>query len=131
MTSCSSKRAGASSARKTAVRAHDSGASRAHRIQRNDRHVGHRSADGSRALFKNDLPDGGVTATRDRRRRARSSGTSRYGLFLVSPIDGRVIDGFETGSGFSQVPTAYGTRVFAMSNAGVVFGIQVATPDVR
>jgi outer membrane protein assembly factor BamB len=54
--------------------------------------------------------------------------TTRQGLFLVSPLDGRVIDGIHTGEGFSMPPATYGERAFIVSNAGRFFSIRVEPP---
>jgi hypothetical protein len=54
--------------------------------------------------------------------------TTRYGAFLLSPRDGRPIDGFDLGSGFSQTPATFGTRGFVLSNAGTFVSMQVEPP---
>jgi outer membrane protein assembly factor BamB len=54
--------------------------------------------------------------------------TTRQGLYLVSPLDGRVIDGIHTGEGFSMPPTTYGERAFIVSNAGRFYSIRVEPP---
>jgi outer membrane protein assembly factor BamB len=54
--------------------------------------------------------------------------TTRQGLYLVSPLDGRVIDGMHTGEGFSMAPAAYGERAFIVSNAGRFYSIHVEPP---
>jgi outer membrane protein assembly factor BamB len=54
--------------------------------------------------------------------------TTRQGLYLVSPLDGRVIDGIHTGEGFSMPPNAYGERAFIVSNAGRFYSIRVEPP---
>jgi outer membrane protein assembly factor BamB len=83
-----------------------------------------------RALFRNKVPEGGVTAPAIVGG-ALAVGTSRYGLFLISPLDGKVIDGIETGSGFSQVPVAYGRHVYALSNGGNFFSLDIDAPVRR
>lgn len=55
-------------------------------------------------------------------------GTSRYGLFLVSPRNGRVIDGLDVGTGFAQTAAVYGNRAFIMSNAGTLLALAVDPP---
>ena len=55
-------------------------------------------------------------------------GTSRYGLFLVSPKNGRVIDGLDIGSGFAQSAATYGNRAFILSNAGTLLALAVDPP---
>jgi outer membrane protein assembly factor BamB len=80
-----------------------------------------------RALFRNPVPEGGVTAPAIVSG-ALVVGTTRYGLFLVHPLDGHVIDGIETGSGFSQIPAAYGTKIYALTNSGILLGLEVDPP---
>jgi outer membrane protein assembly factor BamB len=83
-----------------------------------------------RKLWQVAIPEGGITAP-VAIAGALMLGTTRYGMFLVAPRNGRVIDGFDLGSGFSQTPAVYGNRAFAMSNHGTVVGIQVDAPIVR
>jgi outer membrane protein assembly factor BamB len=54
--------------------------------------------------------------------------TTQQGLFLLSPLDGQVIDGIHTGEGFAMPPSAYGERAFIVSNAGRFYSIQVTPP---
>lgn len=54
--------------------------------------------------------------------------TTRQGLFLMSPLDGRVIDGVHTGEGFSMAPSAYGERAFIVSNAGRFYSFHIQPP---
>lgn len=54
--------------------------------------------------------------------------TTQQGLFLISPLDGRVIDGIHTGEGFSMPPSTYGERAFIVSNAGRFYSIHVLPP---
>jgi outer membrane protein assembly factor BamB len=54
--------------------------------------------------------------------------TTQQGLFLVSPLDGQVIDGIHTGEGFSMPPSTYGERAFIVSNAGRFYSIHVEPP---
>ena len=55
-------------------------------------------------------------------------GTTRYGLFLFSPLDGAMIDGLATGSGFAMTPAAYERRAFVMTNGGQLLGVHIQTP---
>jgi outer membrane protein assembly factor BamB len=73
------------------------------------------------------LPEGGITAPVPIAG-ALFVGTTRYGAFLLSPRNGRPIDGFDLGTGFSQTPAAYGHRAFILSNAGTLLGLQVELP---
>ncbi|APS00161.1 PQQ-binding-like beta-propeller repeat protein [Pajaroellobacter abortibovis] len=52
-------------------------------------------------------------------------GAPRRGLFLLSPLNGKVIDGIHVGTGITQTPSVYGHRVFVMTNSGILLGIQV------
>lgn len=83
-----------------------------------------------RALWRNKLPEGGVTAPVPMAG-AILVGTTRYGLFLLSPRNGRVIDGFDLGTGFAQTPAAFGARAYAMTNSGTFVGVAVAPPLPR
>lgn len=80
-----------------------------------------------RMLWKNKVPDGGVTAPVPVAG-ALVVGTTRYGLFLMSPREGLVIDGFDVGTGFAVTPAAFGHRAFAMSNTGIFVGVDVNPP---
>jgi outer membrane protein assembly factor BamB len=73
------------------------------------------------------LPDGGVSAP------VPIAGallvtTTLHGLYLVSPIDGAVMDGIHTGAGFSMAPAAHGLRAFILSNSGSVLSLHVSPP---
>ena len=80
-----------------------------------------------RVVWRNKLPEGGVTAPVPVAG-AIMVGTSRYGLFLLSPRNGKVIDGIDFGTGFAQTPAAYGARAYAMTNAGTFVGVSIAPP---
>ncbi len=80
-----------------------------------------------RMLWRNPVPEGGITAP-VQFAGAILVGTTRYGLFLMSPRNGKVIDGIDLGSGFAQTPAAYGLRAFAMTNFGTLIGVQVTPP---
>ena len=78
-------------------------------------------------LWRVPIPEGGITAPVPIAG-ALLVGTSRYGAFLLSPLDGRPIDGIDLGSGFSQAPAAYGNRAYLLTNAGTFLGLQVERP---
>ncbi|WP_394849885.1 PQQ-binding-like beta-propeller repeat protein [Pendulispora brunnea] len=78
-------------------------------------------------VWRNDVPEGGVTAP-VQVAGALLVGTTRYGLFLLSPRNGRVIDGFDMGTGVAQTPAAFGNRAYAMTNVGTLLGIQIDPP---
>lgn len=80
-----------------------------------------------RVLWRNKLPEGGITAPVPVAG-ALMVGTSRYGLFLVSPRNGKVIDGFDLGTGFAQAPAAHAGRAYVMTNAGTFLGISIEPP---
>jgi outer membrane protein assembly factor BamB len=78
-------------------------------------------------LWRLSVPEGGIPAPAPVAG-AIAVGTTRYGLFLVSPINGRVIDGIDLGTGFAETPAAYGNRVYAMTNAGTLLGLGIDPP---
>ncbi len=78
-------------------------------------------------LWRLPIPDGGVTAPVPVAG-ALLIGTTRYGAFLISPLNGRPIDGFDLGSGFSQTPAAYGNKAFMLSNGGTLVGLEIDAP---
>ena len=80
-----------------------------------------------RVLWRNKVPEGGVTAP-VAFAGAILVGTSRYGLFLMSPRNGKVIDGIDLGTGFAQTPAAYAGRAYVMTNAGTFLGIGLTPP---
>jgi outer membrane protein assembly factor BamB len=80
-----------------------------------------------RTLWHVALPEGGMTAP-VRLAGALLIGTTRYGAFLLSPRDGRAIDGFDLGSGFSQTPAAFGSRGYLLSNSGTLVAVDVGSP---
>jgi outer membrane protein assembly factor BamB len=79
-------------------------------------------------IWRVPIPEGGVTAPAAIAG-ALLVGTTSYGAFLLSPLDGRPIDGFDLGTGFSQSPAAYGDRAFLLTNAGTFLAVQVETPS--
>jgi outer membrane protein assembly factor BamB len=83
-----------------------------------------------RKLWRVPVPEGGITAPAQMAG-ALLVGTTRYGLFLLSPLDGRPIDGIDLGTGFAETPAATGTRGFVMTNQGTFLGLQVDDPLAR
>lgn len=79
-------------------------------------------------LWRRNLPAGGVTAAAPWGG-ALLFGTTRYGLFLVSPLDGGVIDGVDSGAGFAATPAANGRRAFMISNEGQLLGLSLRPPS--
>jgi outer membrane protein assembly factor BamB len=83
-----------------------------------------------RMVWRIQIPEGGITAPVPVAG-ALLVGTTGYGLFLLSPRNGRTIDGFDLGSGFAETPAAFGDRAFTVSNSGTFVGIQVEPPVER
>lgn len=54
--------------------------------------------------------------------------TTEAGLFLLSPLDGQIIDGIHTGAGFSMPPVAFGQRAFIVSNTGRFYALHISRP---
>ena len=82
-----------------------------------------------RTLWRRGLPEGGITAPVPVAG-AMLVGTTRYGIFLFSPLDGAVIDGIETGNGFAMTPAAFGKRAFVVTNGGQLLGLGIQTPTI-
>jgi outer membrane protein assembly factor BamB len=80
-----------------------------------------------RKLWRVPVPEGGITAPVPLAG-ALLVGTTRYGAFLLSPLNGRPIDGIDLGSGFSQTPAVFGNRGYLLSNGGTLLGVQVDPP---
>jgi outer membrane protein assembly factor BamB len=80
-----------------------------------------------KTIWHRALPEGGMTAPASLAG-ALLVGTTRYGAFLLSPRDGRSIDGFDLGSGFTQNPAAFGGRGYLLSDAGTLVAVQVDSP---
>ncbi|HZF56031.1 MAG TPA: PQQ-binding-like beta-propeller repeat protein [Polyangiaceae bacterium] len=80
-----------------------------------------------RTLWRRDLPEGGITAPVPFAG-ALLVGTTRYGLFLFSPLDGSVIDGIDTGGGIAMTPAAHGRRAFVLTNGGTLLRLHIDTP---
>jgi outer membrane protein assembly factor BamB len=78
-------------------------------------------------LWQRDLPSGGVSKP------AFVSGAmlvsdSAHGVYLVSPLNGGIIDGFHTEIGACAPPVAYGQRAFVMTNSGRLLALSVSAP---
>jgi outer membrane protein assembly factor BamB len=79
-------------------------------------------------VWRRDLPDGGISKPVSILGALLIS-TTRQGLFLVSPLDGGIIDGIHNGLGFSMPATAYGRRAFILSNGGQFLSLYVRPPS--
>ena len=80
-------------------------------------------------VWRRSLPEGGATAPVPIEG-ALLVGTTRYGLFLFSPLDGGVIDAIAPGIGFAMTPATYGSRAFVMTNGGQFLGVTVQPPPM-
>lgn len=74
------------------------------------------------------LPDGGISAP-VAINGALLVNTTKLGVFLLSPLDGSVIDGIHLVDGSSHTPAAHGNRAFVVSNHGDLISLQVARPN--
>ena len=81
-----------------------------------------------RTIWRRNLPEGGVTAPVPVAG-ALLVGTTRYGLFLFSPLTGGLIDGILPGGSFAMTPVAFGVRAFVLANGGSFLGVQVEPPS--
>ncbi len=80
-----------------------------------------------REVWRKELPAGGVSAPVPIQGALMVS-NSRLGLFLVSPLDGGLIDGVDTGDGISMTPATHGRRAFVVTNGGNFLGLYVNPP---
>ncbi len=55
-------------------------------------------------------------------------GSTKGGLYLFEPREGNVIDGIETGTGFSAGAASYGHRAFILTNGGALLSLQILPP---
>jgi len=54
--------------------------------------------------------------------------SSKLGLFLFEPQQGRPIDAINPGTGFAAGAAAFGNKAFVLTNAGVLIGLEVVPP---
>ncbi|MBI2388966.1 MAG: PQQ-like beta-propeller repeat protein [Deltaproteobacteria bacterium] len=54
--------------------------------------------------------------------------SSKLGMFLFDPQQGRPIDGIDPGSGFAAGAAAWGNKAFVLTNRGVLLGFEVVPP---
>jgi outer membrane protein assembly factor BamB len=85
------------------------------------------ATDDGREVWRRKLPDGGVSAPVPIAG-AVMVATTRYGVFLFSPLDGGVIDGLDLSNGVTMIPAVHGRRAFVMTNTGVLLSIHVDPP---
>lgn len=55
--------------------------------------------------------------------------SSKLGLFLFEPQQGRAIDGIDPGTGFASGAAAFGNKAFVLTNGGVLLGLEVVPPS--
>jgi outer membrane protein assembly factor BamB len=80
-----------------------------------------------REVWRRALPDGGASRAVPILGALMVS-TTRQGLFMLSPLDGTIIDGIHTGDGFAMPPATYGRRAFIVSNHTRLLSIHVTPP---
>lgn len=80
-----------------------------------------------REVWRRDLPAGGVTRPRPIAGAILVNAT-QMGTYLLSPIDGSLIDGIHFADGAYSTPGVYGTRAFVLSNNGTFMGLSVNPP---
>jgi outer membrane protein assembly factor BamB len=78
-------------------------------------------------VWRSKLPDGGVAGPTPVAGALLVS-ASQLGLYLLSPINGRVIDGLHVAEGISALPSVYGQHAFVLTNQGKLTAIHVAAP---
>lgn len=78
-------------------------------------------------VWRRDLPRGGVSHPIPVAG-AILIGSSQLGLYLLSPVDGSLIDGIHLDTGVSGTPVAYGRRAFVLTNGGNFLGLKVNPP---
>lgn len=79
------------------------------------------------AIWQRDLPRGSASHA------AVGEGilvvnNSQLGTFLVSPVDGSLIDGLHFDLGVSGNPAAHGSRAFVMTNGGTLIALRITAP---
>jgi outer membrane protein assembly factor BamB len=82
-----------------------------------------------RTLWRRNLPEGGISSPVSIAGALLVSST-RYGIFLFSPLDGAVIDGIDTGGGVAMTPAAYGRRAYVLTNEGTLLGLHIQAPPI-
>jgi outer membrane protein assembly factor BamB len=80
-------------------------------------------------VWRKALPDGGVSPPVPIQGALLVS-TTLHGLYLLSPLDGSVIDGIHTGSGLSMAPAAHGNRAFVLGNSGQFMALHLQAPSI-
>ncbi len=78
-------------------------------------------------LWRTKLPAGGIAGPVPFGGALLAS-ASQLGLFLLSPLDGRVIDGVHLTDGVSALVAGQGQRAFVLTNAGNLLALHVGRP---
>jgi len=81
-------------------------------------------------LWRRSLPTGGVSAAVPWSG-AALVGTTGYGVFLLSPLDGGIVDGIGSGEAFAGSPAAHGLRAYVISNEGTLLALSLHPPKRR
>lgn len=79
-------------------------------------------------IWRRDLPAGGVS------RPVAAAGAilinaSQLGSYLLSPIDGSLIDGLHFDAGAWSTPAAFGNRAYTLTNGGTFLALRVQAPS--
>ncbi len=85
--------------------------------------------DGSE-VWRRDLPEGGISEPVPVAGALLVS-TTRYGLFLISPRDGGIMDGLGFSGGLAMTPAVYGERAYVVTNDGTFLGTQILPPRAQ
>lgn len=80
-------------------------------------------------VWRRDLPFGGVSHPVPYAG-AILIGASQLGLYLLSPVDGSLIDGIHFEAGASATPAAHGRRAYLLTNGGTFLGLSVTPPGL-
>lgn len=78
-------------------------------------------------VWRASLPKGGVSAPVPIQG-ALIVNTTQLGVFLLSPIDGSVIDGIHMTTGSASAPAVHGRRAFVLTNEGSLLHLHVMPP---
>lgn len=78
-------------------------------------------------VWRREVPRGGVSGPAFAQG-ALLLNSSQLGTFLVSPVDGSLIDGLHTDLGVSGAPAAFGRRAFVLTNGGTLLALDINAP---
>ena len=78
-------------------------------------------------VWRTALPKGGVSAPVPILGALLVS-TTQLGVFLLSPIDGSIIDGIHMSDGSDSTPAVYGRRAFVLTNNGALLHLHMTPP---